>query len=189
MTDAAPYSQAGTYKLVEVPIGIEAVKQCRKALTFLHDYQRRHQSIEWPSPKDDKGLKNLFKQFERSLVYGQMQTSADRNAHCVIRDLYKPGQLIRMLKILWLSASRTNLREMFSISARQHMLLQGQDMRNLNFADCFITIIPQQQHQGKQQTVGMVFCLDKGKALKEGEEILDRASRKHQFILGISCIH
>lgn len=60
-------------------------------------------------------------------------------------------------------------------------------MRNLNFADCFITIIPQQQHQGKQQTVGVVFCLDKGKGLKEGEEILDRASRKHQFILGISC--
>lgn len=77
MTDAASYSQAGTYKLVEVPIGIEAVKQCRKALMFLHDYQRRHQSIEWPSPKDDKGLKNLFKQFERSLVYGQAQTSAD----------------------------------------------------------------------------------------------------------------
>ncbi|KAG2217492.1 hypothetical protein INT45_012610 [Circinella minor] len=60
-------------------------------------------------------------------------------------------------------------REMFSISARHHMLLRDQDPRNLNFADCFCTIIPKKQHRGTQQVVGLVFCLDKGKTLKEGE--------------------
>ncbi|CEP12329.1 hypothetical protein [Parasitella parasitica] len=50
------------------------------------------------------------------------------------------------------------------------MLLRNQeDMRNLNFADCFATIIPCQQHQGRQQVVDMVFCLDKGMNLKEEE--------------------
>ena len=58
---------------------------------------------------------------------------------------------------------------MFFISACHHMLLQDQDLRNLNFADCFCTIIPKKQYRGTQQVIGLVFCLDKGKILKEGE--------------------
>ncbi|CEP11912.1 hypothetical protein [Parasitella parasitica] len=97
---AAPQNQAGTHKLVEVPIGIESVKLYRKALMFLHEYQHRRRSIEWVSLKNCKELKSLLKQFEHRLVYDQVRTYADRAAHCVIRDSYKPGQLIRMLKAL-----------------------------------------------------------------------------------------
>ncbi|KAG2214027.1 hypothetical protein INT45_005412 [Circinella minor] len=78
-------------------------------------------------------------------------------------------QLIKILKSLSTANSKSGLREMFSISARHHMLLRDQDLRNLNFADCFCTIIPKKQHRGTQQVVGLVFCLDKGKTLKEGE--------------------
>ncbi|CEP14188.1 hypothetical protein [Parasitella parasitica] len=115
--------------------------------------------------KDCKELKSLLKHFEHSLVYDQVQISV----HYVIRDSYKPGQLIRMLKALWLFASRTSLREILSIFANHHMLLRDQAMQNVNFADCFAIIIPGQQHQGKQQAVGMIFCVDKGKDLKVGE--------------------
>ncbi|CEP14539.1 hypothetical protein [Parasitella parasitica] len=119
-----------------------------EALVLLHEYQRRCWSIEWGSPKDCEELTSLLKQFEHSLVYDQVRTSVDRAARCVIRDSYKPGQLIRMLKTLWLSASRTSPRETFSISTRHHMLLRDHNMRNVNFTDCFATIIPCQQHQG-----------------------------------------
>ncbi|KAG2190675.1 hypothetical protein INT47_011749, partial [Mucor saturninus] len=78
------------------------------------------------------------------------QTNVDRAAHCVIRDSYKSGELIRILKSLWSSSADS-------------------DLRNLNFADCFYTIIPIKQHKGIQQALALVFSLDKGKTLKEGE--------------------
>ncbi|CEP14725.1 hypothetical protein [Parasitella parasitica] len=138
VTDAAPQNQAGTHKLVEVPIGIEPVKQYRKALMFLHEYQRWRQSIEWASSKD----------CERTLILASLLGCSRHSGYLLVEQVY----------------GRCS-----PISARHHMLLQDQDMRNLKFADCFATIIPRQQHQGREQAVGMVFCLDKGKNLKEGE--------------------
>ncbi|KAG2190460.1 hypothetical protein INT47_006627, partial [Mucor saturninus] len=124
---------------------------------------------EWPSPKKTKEIIELIKKYEHDLVYDQVQTNVDRAAHCVIRDSYKSGELIRILKSLWSSSADSGLREMFSISSRHHMLFRDQDLRNLNFADCFCTIIPKKQHKGIQQALALVFSLDKGKTLKEGE--------------------
>jgi hypothetical protein len=169
VTEAAPMNKTGKSKVLEVPLGFESVNQYKKALMYLHSFQCERRSIKWPSPKTTKELLDLLKEYERNLVYNQVQTNADRAAHCVIRDSYKPGQLIKILKTLWTSTSKTNLREMFSISARHHMLLRDQDLRYMNFADCFSTIIPKNQHRGTQQAVSIVFCLDKGKTLKEGE--------------------
>lgn len=158
-------------KILEVPIGIEAVNQYKKVLIYLHGFQSEHRNrqLEWPSPNKTKEVVELIKKYEHDLVYDQVQTNEDRAAHCVIRDSYKPGEFIRILKSLWISESATALREMFSISSRHHMLLRDQDLRNLNFADCFCTIIPKKQHRGIQQAVALVFSLDKGKTLKEGE--------------------
>lgn len=51
VTESAPVNKAGTGKVLEVPIGIEAVKQFRKALMFLHSFQCERRSIECGSPK------------------------------------------------------------------------------------------------------------------------------------------
>ena len=58
---------------------------------------------------------------------------------------------------------------MSTISARHHMLLRDQDTRNLNFADCFPTIILKQQHKDTQRAVYTAFCLDKDENLKEAD--------------------
>ncbi|KAG2222130.1 hypothetical protein INT45_007566 [Circinella minor] len=147
LTEAAPFSRDGKAKMLIVPLSYEPVNQYKKALMFLHEFQSTQRSIEWPSPKRTKNLIDIIKEYECSLVYDQVQTNPDRAAHCVIQDLYKSEQLIKILKSLWTANSKSGLREMFSISARYHMLLQDQDLRNLNFADCFY----------------------KGKTLKEGE--------------------
>ncbi|KAG2224882.1 hypothetical protein INT45_010831 [Circinella minor] len=86
------------------------------------------------------------KVLEVPLSYEAVVTNADRAAHCVIRDLCKPGDLIQMMKKLWLLSSKNSLQEMFSIAAHHHMLLRDQDIRNLNFSDCFCMVIPKQQH-------------------------------------------
>lgn len=168
MAENAPSNKSGK-KVLVVPLGIEAVNQYRKVLMYLHDFQSERRAIEWESPKKTKELKELIKKYEHDLVYDQIQTKADRGAHCVIRDSYKSGEFIRVLKSLWISDNGSSLREMFSISSRHHMLLRDQDLRNLNFSDCFCTIIPKKQHRGNQQAVALVFSLDKGKTLKEGE--------------------
>lgn len=49
------------------------------------------------------------------------------------------------------------------------MLLRDQDLRNLNYSDCFSTIISRTQHRGVQQSVTLLFSLDKGKTLKDGD--------------------
>lgn len=165
----APSNKNGSKKVIEVPLGIESINQYKKVLMFLHEFQSSRREVEWPSPKKTKEIIELIKKYEHDLVYDQVQTNVDRAAHCVIRDSYKSGELIRILKSLWSSSADSGLREMFSISSRHHMLLRDQDLRNLNFADCFCTIIPKKQHKGIQQALALVFSLDKGKTLKEGE--------------------
>ncbi|KAK3815118.1 MAG: hypothetical protein J3Q66DRAFT_343861, partial [Benniella sp.] len=49
------------------------------------------------------------------------------------------------------------------------MLLRNEDLRHLNFSDCFATIISRKQHRGSQQAVALVFSRDKGKTLQQGE--------------------
>ena len=169
VTEAAPLSKDRKSKVLEVPLSTESVKQYRKALMFLHEFQYEQRSIKWPSPKNIKELLDLIKEYERNLVYDQVQTNIDRAAHCVIRDSYKSGQLIKILKSLWISNNKSGVRDLFSLSSRHHMLLRDQDLRNLNFVDCFCTIIPKKQHREMQQVMGLVFCLDKGKTLREGE--------------------
>ena len=169
MAEKAPSNKKGGKKIMKVPLGIEAVNQYKKALMFLHEFQSSCREVDYPSPKKTKEVIDSIKKYEHDLVYDQVQTNVDRAAHCVIRDSYKSGELIRILKNLWISSSDTGLREMFSISSRHHMLLRDQDLRNLNFADCFCTIIPKNQHKGMQQALALVFSLDKGKTLKEGE--------------------
>ncbi|CAO3630202.1 unnamed protein product [Mucor hiemalis] len=169
LTKGAPLNKSGKARKLDVPIGIESVKQYKKALMALHEYQFNTRSISWPSPKVCKEVKDVINQYGASLIYDQVQTNVDRAAHCIIRDSYKIGQLINLLFGLWCSTSKFHLRERFSISSRHHMLLRDQDLRNLNYSDCFSNIVSRTQHRGAQQAVALIFCLDKGKTLKDGE--------------------
>ncbi|CEP10095.1 hypothetical protein [Parasitella parasitica] len=110
--------------------------------------------------EDIGGLWTTIKEYGHHLVYDQVPRNPDRAAHCIIRDSYKPGQLLKMLKSLWLSNSKTSLRELLSISLRHHMLLRDEDLRYLNFSDYFSTIIPAKQHRGTQEAIAVVFYLE-----------------------------
>ncbi|CEP14392.1 hypothetical protein [Parasitella parasitica] len=167
LTENAPMNKSGKAKKLQVHIGIEAVNQYKKAWMALHEIQVITRGVTWPSPKVTKEVKNIIKQY--GMVYYQVQTNADRAAHCMIRDSYKIGQLVKMLLDLWCSTDKLHLRERFSIAARHHMLLRDQDLRNLNFSDFFYNIVPRTQHRGVQQAIALIFCLDKGKTLKDGE--------------------
>ncbi|OBZ81364.1 hypothetical protein A0J61_10587, partial [Choanephora cucurbitarum] len=129
----------------------EAVEEAESSLSLIQmaendpstkdgkKFPSERRDAPWPSPKKTKQLIDLLKNHVRDLIYDQVNRSANRAAHCVIRGSYKSGGFIRILKSLWDSSSRTSLKEMFSISSRHHMLLRDQDLRNLNFADCFCT--------------------------------------------------
>ncbi|KAI9327253.1 hypothetical protein BD770DRAFT_449903 [Pilaira anomala] len=157
MAEDAPSNRKGNKKIIEVPVGIEVVKQYKKVLMFLHEYQSSCREVGYTSPKDIKELTELIKKYQHDLIYDEVQTNADRSSHCVIRDSYKSGELIRILKNLWIASKKSSIREMFAISSRHHMLLRDQDLRNLNFSNCFCTIIPKQQHKGMQQAVAFLL--------------------------------
>lgn len=96
VAENAPVNKRGGKRVIDVPFCIEAVNQYKKVLMLIHDYQFEHRAIPGPSPKKTKELIRLIKKYERDLVYDQVQTNADRAAHCVIRDSYKSGELITM---------------------------------------------------------------------------------------------
>ncbi|CEP10646.1 hypothetical protein [Parasitella parasitica] len=98
LTENAPMNKSGKAKKLQVPIGIEAVNQYKRALMALHEFQVITRGVTWPSPKVTKEVKNIIKQYETNLVYDQVQTNADRAAQCIIRDSYKIGQLGKTLK-------------------------------------------------------------------------------------------
>lgn len=152
---------------MEVPTSHESVLQYKKSLTHLYYFQsNRRGPFTWPAPTRNKTIQKLLSDYKKNLQYDQQNLNPNRDAHCVMRDSYKPAQLIKVLKTVWRSGT---IREQFTISARHHMLLRDQDIRNLNFSDLFTTIIDKQDHRGTQQAVAVVFCIDQGKTLKPGE--------------------
>ncbi|CEP09608.1 hypothetical protein [Parasitella parasitica] len=96
LTENAPMNKSGKAKKkkkIQVPIGIEAENQYKKALMAQHEFQVITRGVTWPSPKVTKEVKNIIKQYRTDLVYDQAQTNAYRAAHCIIRDSSKIGQL------------------------------------------------------------------------------------------------
>ncbi|OAD74401.1 hypothetical protein PHYBLDRAFT_167814 [Phycomyces blakesleeanus NRRL 1555(-)] len=136
---------------------------------FLHEFLPESREVGWLSPKKNKKVIELSKKYERYLVYGQVQTNVDSVAHFMIRDSYKSGKIIRVLKSLWTSDSESEFLDTYSISSSHHMLFWDQKLRNLNFANRFCTAIPKKQHKGVQQALALDFSLEKGKTLNEGD--------------------
>lgn len=156
---------------MEIPIGIESVLQYKKSIQKLYEYQEKSRALEWPCPNKMKDLLKKIKNYGHRLVYDEISTTNERAANCSLRDSYQIEQLSQMLEDLWQSKRKTSLRDAFCIASRHQMLLRDQDLRNLNYSDCFYQTAPNfyQQTEGTQKMLAMVFCLDKGKTLKEGE--------------------
>lgn len=131
MRETAPLHRSGRDRILQIPLGIEAVKQHKKVLLYLHAFQQEKRSIKWPSPNNIKGLNILLKKYQRDLVYDKIHINVNRAARCVLRDSYKPGEFIKILKTLWVSNQINSLRERFTISAHHHMLLCDQDIETL----------------------------------------------------------
>ncbi|KAL9538276.1 hypothetical protein MBANPS3_011060 [Mucor bainieri] len=64
LTDAAPISKDRKSSIIEIPLSYESVNQYKKALMFLHEYQRGTRSITYPSPKKTKKIVDLIKEYE-----------------------------------------------------------------------------------------------------------------------------
>ncbi|KAI9329311.1 hypothetical protein BD770DRAFT_477950 [Pilaira anomala] len=103
MAEDAPSKWKGNMKVIEAPVGIDVVKQYKKIMMSLHGYQSSCREVGYTSPKDKKELTELIKKYQHYLIYDEVQTNADRSSHCVIRDSYKSGELIRTLKNLWIA--------------------------------------------------------------------------------------
>ena len=86
MAENAPSTKDGK-KVLEVPLGIEAIGKYKKALMFLHEFQSERREVPWPSPKKTKQLIDLLKKHERDLVYDQVNTSANRAA-CYVTCIF-----------------------------------------------------------------------------------------------------
>ncbi|KAF1802805.1 hypothetical protein FB192DRAFT_1343188 [Mucor lusitanicus] len=64
LTEAAPISKDRKSSIIEISFSYESVNQYKKALMFLHEYQRETRSIVWPSPKKTKKIVDLIKEYE-----------------------------------------------------------------------------------------------------------------------------
>lgn len=174
----APIDKKGKSKLLDVPIGRETTLQYKKALTYLHKFQcDRRPMVYTVPPNKCTQINSVLRKYESKLITDDLQTDVERAAHCVYRDSYTPGKLIEILQYLWHSNHNTSIRDRFAICVRHHMLLRAQDLENLNFSDCFSTTVSPKQHLGTQQAVTLVFYLNKGKTLGEGEIKLSCAMR------------
>ncbi|CEP20093.1 hypothetical protein [Parasitella parasitica] len=111
-------------------------------------------SIQWPSPRDIDGLWTTIKEYGHRLVYDQVLTNPDRAAHCIIKDSYKPRQLLKILKSLWLSNKRTSLRELLSY---------------FTSTPCASPRRRFTQHRETQEAITAVIHMNKGKDMKQSD--------------------
>ncbi|ORZ27813.1 hypothetical protein BCR41DRAFT_367380 [Lobosporangium transversale] len=176
--EAAPVDKTGK-KTVSVSLGTETIKMAKKALIRIHSLQAERNDVSWDlSPSQMKLLQTILIQHIESLHTHVVRSGGRREAGCTLRDSYTPVQFHSILMGLWTKERHspnmrareydTNYRDMFCLTARHNMLLRDEDLRNLNFADCFSTIITQRT-EGGQQPIGLTFKINKGKTNKNNE--------------------
>lgn len=145
----------------------------RKALIRIHHLQTLRQEVKPPGPSDMPRFNFLVTDHVSKMYATGMQTGNRRSADCLYRDSYSIPMYFDMMQSLWKRPRQRPreydliYRDAFCISARHNMLLRDEDLRHLNFSDCFSTIVTQQQHrQGTQQVVALTFKINQGKVNK-----------------------
>ncbi|KAF9898891.1 hypothetical protein EC991_010149 [Linnemannia zychae] len=119
-----------------------------------------------------------------------------RQGTCLVRDPYTERQLIMMLAFTWcqqapLPASRStdpvngkrrydsssrfpHIREHFCISARHHIVLRDEDLRNINLSDCFSLDATRSVENEPFPDLSNASNWDEIKVLSSGTEIHQR---------------
>jgi hypothetical protein len=154
--------------MVTVPVGRSVLDNALKTLMEIYRFQSEAGLIDCIiSPRDAPGVKQIIKNYNYRLRFQSLYSSHDRAAGCILRDAYTIRDFIRMLETAWKGRDKVNardnhLRDFFSMAARHQMLLRDEDIRNLNFSDCFSTQISNQNH-GSQPVSMFVFAITRGK--------------------------
>ncbi|CAO3564111.1 unnamed protein product [Mortierella alpina] len=153
-----------------VPVGHSVLDNARKALKYLADCQ--HARLVHPNKtfqaKDNSMLRDMInRHLENDLVHATMKGRQDKGDNCKFRDSYSNLEHIRMLSYTWMvkgSVIAPLIREHFVIAASHGMLLRGEDLRGLAFANCFIQQIPKGRLDS--QAVHMLtFVMEEGKTI------------------------
>ena len=146
----------------------------RKALIRIHSLQLQRKEVGLPGPSGMKIFNSAVNKYNNSLFVQGMQSGQRRTADCVLRDSYSISDFHDILMDLWTKEKQRpqefdlNYRDMFSIAVRHNMLLRDEDLRHINFSDCFSTIVTQ-RFAGGQQAIGLTFKLNHGKTNKNNQ--------------------
>ncbi|CEP18885.1 hypothetical protein [Parasitella parasitica] len=93
MQATASRNKLGKHVKVEIPNGTSSTDQYR----------------------ENKASKSLLNRRKHNITYDEFNADPERDAHCTLRESYRPADLCTALKSLW---KKTNVRELLTISAR-----------------------------------------------------------------------
>jgi hypothetical protein len=111
--------------------------------------------------------KMIDRHLENDLIRGTMKGRQDKGESCKFRDSYSNVEHLRMLSYTWSNAGAVNaplIREHLTIAASHAMLLRGEDLRGLAFANCFIQQIPKGRLDSHAVHM-LTFVLEEGKTI------------------------
>lgn len=170
---------------------------------FLWDLQRTR-TCTFPnnerSPRDDPLIRKAYREYKQSLVYDEEFKGSTRQGTCAVRDPYTERQFITMLAFTWRQQAPLplpdsarvkrrydtttrfpHIREHFCITARHHMVLRDEDLRNINLSDCF-SVDRTRPVPGSNRALGLVFCFHRGKTNTDGKKVYAAAFRHKNFL-------
>lgn len=169
MLSNVPEDERGRKKLM-IPVGHSVLDNARKALRYLADCQQArlvHPNKAYSALNNSEVKKTIDRHLENDVVRGKMKGRQDKGESCKFRDSYSNVEHLRMLSYTWSNAGTVLaplIREHFAIAASHGMLLRGEDLRGLAFANCFIQQIPKGRLDS--QAVHMLtFVLEEGKTI------------------------
>ncbi|KAI1284282.1 hypothetical protein EDD11_001240, partial [Mortierella claussenii] len=100
MLKDAPTDRKGR-KMIEVPLGVEAIVMARKAMIRIHQLQHRRNQVGLPGPVDMKGFNSVVQDHKERLYTQGVQSGQRRSADCVLRDSYTMTKFNNILTTLW----------------------------------------------------------------------------------------
>ena len=118
--------------------------------------------------RDNSNVRNMIiRHLENDVVHGSIKGKQDKGDNCKFRDSYTNLEHLRMLSYSWMkegTAIAPLNREHFILAASHGMLLRGEDLRGLVFANCFIQQIPKGRLDN-QAVHMMTFVMEEGKTI------------------------
>jgi hypothetical protein len=159
-------------KRLDIPVGHAVLDNARKALRYLAECQAGrlvHPNTAYTSSTNNNAdvKKMIDRHLENDLIRGTMKARQDKGESCKFRDSYSNVEHLRMLSYTWSNAGLVTaplIREHLAVAASHGMLLRGEDLRGLAFANCFIQQIPKGRLDSHPVHM-LTFVLEEGKTI------------------------